>query len=61
MSLFTPVFEQRHGANKRLGEEAIRFQGEAGWGVMQEATHARLEKARQNRAGLHGAHGRGLK
>lgn len=42
------------------GEEGIRFQGDAGWGVMSESRYQRQEKARQNRAGLFAAHGRGI-
>lgn len=62
-TLFTPECTKSRGyalTGSPLGVTgAVAFQGDAGYGVMTEAKHARNERAAQQRAGLHAAHGRG--
>lgn len=46
-TLFTPEFGKQRAAALEKNDSAIRFQGDAGWGVMTEARAARLERARK--------------
>lgn len=59
-TLFTPECSKTRGYTPTNGDNSIRFNGDVGYGVMSEASYLRLERARQQRAGLHAAHGRGV-